>query len=58
MKRKQIQEELENIEASRNSLEESYHPRFKVLDNRENEPQEEFKAIALLQQKKINRLYC
>ena len=46
MKRKQIQEELENIAASHNSLEESYHPRFKVLDNRENEPKEEFKAIA------------
>ena len=46
IKRNQREEELENIEASRKRLEESYQDRVKVLDERENELQEEIKALA------------
>ena len=46
LKRKQHQEELDNIEASRKRLEENYQARAKVLDKRENELQEEIKALA------------
>ena len=46
LKRKQHQEELDNIEASRKRLEENYQARVKVLDKRENELQEEIKALA------------
>ena len=46
IKRKQHQEELDNIEASRKRLEENYQARVKVLDKRENELQEEIKALA------------
>ena len=48
IKRTQREEEVENIEASRKRLEESYQTRVKVLDDREHELQEEIKAIALL----------
>ena len=44
IKRNQRQEELENIEASRKRLEESYQARIKVLDEREYELQKEIKA--------------
>ena len=46
LKRNQREEELENIEASRARLEESYQARIKILDNREHELQEEIKALA------------
>ena len=46
IKRKKHQEELDNIEASRKRLEESYQSRVKVLDDREHELQEEIKALA------------
>ena len=46
IKRNQRQEELDNIEASRKRLEESYKSRIKVLDEREYELQEEIKALA------------
>ena len=46
LKRKEHQEELENIENSRKRLEESYQARVKVLEEREHELQEELKAIA------------
>ena len=46
LKRKQHQEELDNIEISRKRLEESYQSRVKVLEEREHELQEELKAIA------------
>ena len=46
LKRKQHQEELDNIETSRKRLEESYQARIKVLDEREHELQEEIKALA------------
>ena len=46
IKRNQRQEELDNIEASRKRLEDSYQARVKVLDEREHELQEEIKALA------------
>ena len=46
LKRKEHQEELDNIETSRKRLEESYQARVKVLEEREHELQEELKAIA------------
>ena len=52
MNRKQHQEELDNIEASRKRLEESYQARVKVLDDREHELQEEIKALAPAKMKK------
>ena len=45
IKRNQRQEELDNIEASRKRLEESYQSRVKVLEEREHELQEEIKAL-------------
>ena len=46
IKQNQREEELENIEASRKRLEESYQSRVKILDARENELQEEIKALS------------
>ena len=46
IKRNQSQEELDNIEASRKRLEETYQARVKVLDDREHEIQEKIKALA------------
>ena len=46
IKRKQHQEELDNLEASRKRLEETYHSRIKIIDEREHELQEELKALA------------
>ena len=46
LKRKQHQDELDNIEASRKRLEENYQTRVKVLADREVELKEELKAIA------------
>jgi hypothetical protein len=46
LKRKQHQDELDNIEVSRKRLEESYQTRVKVLADREVELQEELKALA------------
>ena len=46
IKRNAREEELENIEASRKRLEESYQSRVKVLEEREYELQEEIKALA------------
>ena len=46
IKQNQREEELENIQTSRKRLEESYKARVKVLDKRENELQEEIKALA------------
>ena len=52
LKRKQHQDELDNIEVSRKRLEESYQSRVKVLEEREHELQEELKAIAPANKKK------
>ncbi len=46
LKCKQHQDELDNIEASRKRLEESYQTRVKVLADREVELKEELKALA------------
>ena len=46
LKRKQHQDELDNIEASRKRLEESYQTRVKVLADREVELKEELKALS------------
>ena len=46
IKRKQRQEELDNLEASRKRLEEDYQSRIKIIDEREHELQEELKALA------------
>ena len=47
IKRNKREQELENIEASRKRLEESYQARVKVLDESEYELQEEIKSLAL-----------
>ena len=52
IKRNQREEELENIEASRKRLEESYRARVKVLDDREHELQEEIKALTPAKEEK------
>jgi len=46
LKRKQHQDELDNIEASRKRLEENYQARVKVLADREIELKEELKALS------------
>ena len=53
LKRNQHQEELDNIEASRKRLEESYQARVKVLEEREHELQEEIKALAPVKKEKV-----
>ncbi len=45
IKRYQRQQELDNIEATRKRLEESYQSHVKVLDERRNELKEEIKAL-------------
>ena len=46
LKRNQRQEELDDIENTRNILEESYKARIKVLDERQNEIKKELKALS------------
>ena len=52
LKRKQHQDELDNIEVSRKRLEQSYQTRVKVLADRKVELKEELKAIAPTNKKK------
>ena len=54
LKRKQHQEELDNIEVSRKRLEENYQSRVKVLEEREHELQEELKALAPAKKEKVS----
>ena len=54
LKRKQHQEELDNIETSRKRLEENYQARVKVLADREVELQEELKALAPAKKEKVS----
>ena len=54
IKRKQHQEELDNIETSRKRLEENYQARVKVLEEREHELQEEIKALAPAKKEKVS----
>ena len=51
IKRNQRQEELDNLEASRKRLEETYQSRIKIIDEREHELQEELKALAPAEKK-------
>ena len=51
IKRKQWQEEFDNLEAFRKRLEETYHSRIKIIDEREHELQEELKALAPAEKK-------
>jgi hypothetical protein len=51
IKHNQRQEELDNLEASRKRLEESYQSRIKILDEREHELQDELKALAPAEKK-------
>ena len=53
LKRKQHQEELNNIEATRKKLEENYLARVKVLTDREVELQEELKALDPVKKTKL-----
>ena len=53
IKRNKREKELENIEASRKVLEESYQARVKVLDEREHELQEEIEALAPAKKEKM-----
>ncbi len=45
IKRKQRQDELDNLEASRKRLEQIYQSRIKIIDEREHEIQEELKSL-------------
>ena len=45
MKRQQRQEELDNLAASRKSLEEAYQSRIKIIDEREYELQDELRSL-------------
>ena len=51
IKLKQRQEELDNLEASRKRLEETYQSRIKIIDEREHELQEELKSLAPAEKK-------
>ena len=51
IKHKQRQEELDNLEASRKRLEETYQSRIKILDEREHELLEELKALVPAEKK-------
>ena len=51
IKRKQRQEELDNLEASRKRLQETYQSRIKIIDEREHELHEELKAVAPAEKK-------
>ncbi len=53
LKRNQQKEELDNIEASRKRLEESYQSRIKILNEREHELQAELKALAPAKKDKV-----
>ena len=46
IKLKQRQEELDNLEASRKRLEETYLSRIKIIDEREHELKEELKVLS------------
>ena len=45
IKRNQHQQELDDLEASRKRLEETYQSRIKIIDEREHELQEELKML-------------
>ena len=49
--RKQRQDELDNLEASRKRLEKAYKSRVKIIDEREHELREELKTLASTEKK-------
>ena len=51
IKRNQRQQELDDLEASRKRLEETYQSRIKIIDEREHELQEELKSLAPTEKK-------
>ena len=51
LKRKQRQEELDNLESSRKRLEQTYQSRIKIIDEREHELQEELRSLAPAEKK-------
>ena len=51
IKRNQRQHELDDLEASRKRLEETYQSRIKIIDEREHELQEELKTLAPAEKK-------
>ncbi len=51
IKRNQRQQELDDLEASRKRLEETYQSRIKIIDEREHELQDELKALAPAEKK-------
>ena len=51
IKRNQRQQELDDLEASRKRLEETYQSRIKIIDEREHELQEELTALAPAEKK-------
>ena len=51
IKRKQRQEELDNLEASRTRLKATYQSRIKIIDEREDELQEELRGLAPAEKK-------
>ncbi len=52
IKRKQRQEELDNLEASRKRLEETYQSRIRIINEREHELQEELKTLVPAEKKR------
>ena len=51
IKRNQRQQELDDLEASRKRLEDTYQSRIKIIDEREHELQEELKALGAAEKK-------
>ena len=51
IKRNRRQQELDDLEAARKNLEETYQSRIKIIDEREHELQEEIKALAPAEKK-------
>ncbi len=51
IRRNQRQLELDNLEASRKKLEETYQSRVKIIEEREHELQEELKSLAPTEKK-------
>ena len=52
LKRKQRQEELDNIENSRKRLEQTYQSRSKIIDERRHELKEELKVLVPFEKNK------
>ncbi len=51
IKRKQRQDELDNLESSRKKIEAAYQSRIKIIDEREHELHEELRGLASTEKK-------